>query len=544
MQIQMMKHDTIEPDPRNPRQVLDEARLVELANDIAVNGLLQPLTVRPHPERDGMYMLVFGERRWRACDMIELDQVPVIVRDVDDLQALELQIAENNKRADVHPLEEADAFRRLHEDHGRDVDEIAELCGKSRAYIYAAMKLCALTAEPRKAFLAGELDKSRALLVARLPEKHQVAATKMILEQGDYDEGGVMSYREAQRYIRDEFMLRLADAPFSVTDAGLVETAGPCTTCEKRTGNQRELFDDVVSDKDEGGADVCTDSSCYKQKVDVHWARVKVSAEEKGHKVIEGADWKSNGGASDKKHVDLDQKAYDIGKGDKTYRELLGKQADAAVAAVARTEDGEVRELISRSDLPALLKDAGVKAPKKLDDAGECDQDRYEREAKEQRELERIVTMAAREAALAQLDDTSDALLWRLVARLAIRCSRNDAQKELMKIHEVKHDGQYSGGQRAELIAFVDRLPERAARDFAIEMLLAEAGGWHPPETYQEKDSPEERLDYATGVEHAAQLLGIDLAGIVEKAKADLAAARTAKAEKKSKKAAPAEVES
>lgn len=542
MQIQMMQHDAIEPDPRNPRQVFDEERLTELANDIAVNGLLQPITVRPHPDKPGMFMIIFGERRWRACELVDVDQVPAIVREVDDLQALELQIAENNKRADVHPLEEADAYRRLHVDHGREVEEIAELCGKSKATIYAAMKLCALTEEPRKAFLAGDLDKSRALLIARLPEQHQAAATKMILEQGDYDEGGVMSYREAQRYIREEFMLRLDDAPFDIRDASLVTEAGPCSSCEKRTGNQRDLFGDIISDE-RGGADVCTDSACYKEKSLVHWNRVKASASEKGRKVIEDARYTDNGSQSDKKHVHLDQVAHDIGDGDKTYRELLGKNADGAVAAVARTETGEIREMISRSDLPMLLKDAGVKAPK--NPAARKTTADYEREAKEQRELERAVTLAAREAALAELDDTSDALLWRLVARLAVRCSRNDAQKELMKIHEVTHEGKYSGGQRAALIAYVDGLPVRAARDFAIEMLMAEAGGWQSPQTYQEDDSPEERLDYATGVEHAAQLLGVDLPAIVAKAKSDLAAARDAKAEKRAKKsAAPAEVES
>lgn len=542
MQIQMMKHEAIEPDPRNPRQVLDEAQLLELANDIAVNGILQPMTVRPHPEKPGMFMLVFGERRWRACDMIELAEVPVIVRDVDDLQALELQIAENNKRSDVHPLEEADAFRRLHEEHGRDVDEIAELCGKSRAYIYAAMKLCALTEEPRTAFLAGKLDKSRALLIARLPEKHQADATKMILTEGDFEDGGVMSYRDALYAIRESFMLRLADAPFNLRDAKLLEEAGPCSSCEKRTGNQRDLFGDVIADE-RGGADVCTDSACYKQKVDVHWARLKADAEAKGKKVIEGARYTDNGGASDKKHLNLDERVYEGGlRGEKTYRELLGKRGEDAVAAVAKTETGEIRELISRNDLPALLNEVGIKVPKDKP-AGETDQGRYEREQKEQRELEQTVTLAAREAALAKLDDAEPEALWRLIARLAIRCSRNDAQKELMKLHEVKHEGQYSG-QRAELITFVDQMPVRAVRDFAVEMLLAEAGGWHFDGQGADDFTRAEMLDQMTGVEHAAELLGIDLAAIAKKAKADLAAARTAKAEKKSRKAAPAEVES
>jgi len=527
MKLEMLKRETIEADPRNPRQVFDELQLVELANDIAVNGLLQPVTVRPHPKKKGAWMLVFGERRWRASGLIDVDVLPAIVREVDDLEALELQIAENNKRSDVHPLEEADAYRRLHEEHGRDVEEIAELCGKSKAYVYAQMKLCALVPAVRTQFLAGKFDKSRALLVARLPAHLQTEACQAILTGGDYDEGRVMSYREAQRHIRDEYLLRLADAPFSTSDAQLVPKAGPCTTCEKRTGNQRELFDDVIGDK-EGGADVCTDSTCYKQKVDVHWARLKADAEAKGRKVIDGANYASNGSGSDKKHVSLDERVYEGNiHGKKTYRELLGKHAEGAVAAVARTEHGEIRELISRSDLPALLKDAGVKVPKERESQGKTQAD-YQREAKEQRELEQAVTLAAREAALAKLDDTDDAQLWRLMARLAVRIARADAQRELMRLHEVKHEGQYSDGQRAKLIRYADGLPVRALRDFAVEMLLAEAGGWHAND-HNDLTDDEERLDYATGLEDAAELLGVDVPAIAKKAQADLEAARAAK---------------
>jgi ParB/RepB/Spo0J family partition protein len=529
MQIQMMKHDTIEPDPRNPRQVLDEVRLVELANDIAVNGLLQPLTVRPHPERDGMYMLVFGERRWRACDMIELDQVPVIVRDVDDLQALELQIAENNKRADVHPLEEADAFRRLHEDHGRDVDEIAELCGKSRAYIYAAMKLCALTAEPRKAFLAGELDKSRALLVARLPEQHQAEACTLIANDED---GEPPSFRYAQQTIRNRFMLRLADAPFDVRDASLVAEAGPCSSCEKRTGNQRDLFGDVIADE-RGGADVCTDSACYKEKSLVHWNRLKASASEKGRKVIEDARYTENGGSSDKKHLNLDERVYDFGvHGEKTYRELLGKRAEDAVAAVARTETGEIRELISRNDLPALLKEAGIKVPKDAK-PGKTSAD-YEREQKDQRELERIVTGLVRDAALARVDDLEPDALWRLLMRLAIRASRTEARNAVVHAHELMVEDTSASA----LFDYSDRLSPSDRRNLVVELLIAEGGGW------RDQGASIDDVEFMSGTELAADALEIDLGGLINKAKADLAAARAAKAEKKSKKAAPAEVES
>lgn len=541
MQIQVLNHSAIDPDPRNPRQVFDEAQLDELANDIAVNGLLQPLAVRPHPTEPGRFMLIFGERRWRACQRVDVDQVPAIVLEVDDQQALELQIAENSKRADVNPLEEADAYRRLHEEHGRPIEEIAELCGKSKAYVYAAMKLCALAEGPRKECLAGKLDKSRALLIARLPASLQVQACKVILSEGDYDDGGVMSVREAQRYIREDLMVRLADAPFDLRDAKLVPDAGSCRDCDKRSGNLKDVYPDLADE------DICTDGECYRGKLDVHWARLKADAETKGRKVIEGDEARNMGGGY-KGHIGIDQPIYEHGLQGKTARQVLGdKIIDSAVAAVARTEDGEIRELISRADLPVLLKEAGIKVPTKAQqhiDNGGAAADDWRAEQEQQKQLERTVTLMAREAALARIDDAGNEALWRLLARLAIRCSRNDAQRELMKIHEVKHEGQYMGGQRAELIAFADQLPLRALRDFTVEMLLAEAGGWHAA-TVDDEDEAEtpgdaaelraERLDYMTGVEHAAEVLGIDLVALADKAQSDLEAARAAKAEKKAK---------
>lgn len=527
MQVQMLQHDAIEPDPRNPRQVFDEAQLDELANDIAVNGMLQPITVRPHPEKPGAFMLIFGERRWRACARVDVDPVPAIVREVDDLQALELQIAENNKRADVHPLEEADAYRRLREEHGRDVDEIADLCGKSKAYIYAAMKLCALVDTPRKAFLDGKLDKSRALLIARLPESQQTKATEMILAPGYDDE--IMSFREAQQCIRQEFMLRLADAPFDVEDTQLVAEAGSCGDCEKRTGNQRELFTDLVEGESEGGADICTDSTCYRNKVDVHWARLKTDAEAKGRKVLDGTNYRNSGGTGDKEHLALDEHVYDFDvRGEKTYRELLGKSAEDAVTTLARTERGEIRELISRSDLPALLKAAGLDEPEDESQPAPTTRD-YEREQKEARELATTVTRRAREAVLAKLDDLESAVLWRFLVRLAARVANQDALREIAKLHEIEHE---KTSLRAAVIATVDGMPVRAQRDLTVELLLAEGGNWREP--YDDDPVSESDLDFMSGLDHAGAVLGIDVPAIADKAKSDLATLRAQKAKKKS----------
>jgi ParB/RepB/Spo0J family partition protein len=541
--IQDLQLGIIDRDPNNPRQIFDEVKLKELAEDIAVRGVLQPALVRPHGK--GRFMLVFGERRWRAAALIDLPTLPCIVRDMTDLDVLEAQIAENDKRSDVHPLEEADAYRRLHEEHGRDVEEIAALCGKSMATIYAAMKLCALTKEPRAAFLAGKLDKSRALLIARLPAAQQVKACGEIADRDDDDP---ISYRDAAHHIRRNYMLRLASAPFKVGDGLLVEKAGPCTTCPKRTGNQQELFADVMADKREGGGDVCTDSTCYQAKVDAQWARTKNEAEARGRKVLEGKAATEAGAYGSKGYVDLDRPAYELGDGNKTYRQVLGKHVEQAPITVARdpSSAAEIKELVSRSDLPGLLKDAGVKTPKNGNGhAGARQQD----EAKQTAKLEGLVTRTLRDAIVGAAGDAHELSFGRLLARMALRVCRSDAKRDLLKHYNLEkakdESGSLSHGQAEVLIKFIDTLKDVfELRSFLLEALMAESRGWTEYEFNDDDndgfESDDERQASLSNLRDACELLGVDVPAIVAKVKADLAAA----AKDKGKKAkAPAAVE-
>ncbi len=245
---------------------IDKDSLNEFAESIKTHGVLSPVLVRP---MNGAHELVFGERRLRAAKSLGLETIPALVREMTDVEAIEARIIENLQRADVHPLEEGDSYRLLCEEHGYAVDDVAAKVGKSKAYVYSRMKLCALEESSRKAFLEDKLSASVALLVARMPTaKLQKKATAKLLRGNR--EGEPFSYRDAARMLQDEFMLRLADAPFSKTDAELVPSAGACSACPKRTGSQPELFPDVKS------ADVCTDPTCYRGKRDAFWATLKV----------------------------------------------------------------------------------------------------------------------------------------------------------------------------------------------------------------------------------------------------------------------------
>ncbi len=275
---------TIAPSPTNPRKHFDKAGLAELAESIKVQGIIVPLLLRPLPEKGALgvkYELVAGERRWRAAKIAGLAHAPAIVRNHTDVEVLELQLTENLQRADLDPIEEADGYAQLMRLKKINADQLAELIGKSRSYVYTRTKLNDLCPEARKALEDGKLDASRALLIARIGHNDtQRQALKDILG-GPYGREP-MSYREAREQIQRHYMLKLSEAPFDPKDEALVPKAGSCTQCPKRTGNQPDLFGDVKS------ADVCTDPKCFDDKRQAHFAGARKTLEAQGHKVIAG----------------------------------------------------------------------------------------------------------------------------------------------------------------------------------------------------------------------------------------------------------------
>ena len=129
----------IEPDPDQPRKTFDHDTLGELAASIAEHGLLQPIAVRPHGV--GRYLIVAGERRWRASRMAGLTEVPVIVKDVTDEQAMELALVENLQREDLDPVEEAAGIRELMTRCNLTQEQAAQKLGKSRSALANSLRL-------------------------------------------------------------------------------------------------------------------------------------------------------------------------------------------------------------------------------------------------------------------------------------------------------------------------------------------------------------------------------------------------------------------
>jgi ParB family transcriptional regulator, chromosome partitioning protein len=173
--------EEIRPDRSQPRRHFDEAHIEELAESIRSKGVLLPLIVRRDSEG---YVLVAGERRWRAAQKAGLREVPVMVREVTGKEAFEIALIENIQREDLNPIEEAGAFKRLIEEHGLTQEELAARVGKDRSTVANALRLLRLPDAIQQAVVSGELSMghARALLAIHDEGDLRKAAEKVIAE--------------------------------------------------------------------------------------------------------------------------------------------------------------------------------------------------------------------------------------------------------------------------------------------------------------------------------------------------------------------------
>ena len=180
--VRMAPIESLKPNPDQPRKTFDQTELTELAESIRDKGVLQPILVRPQPNQDGVWQIVAGERRWRASQLARLSQVPVIVREMDDIAVFEVAIIENVQRADLNPLEEADAYRLLMERFGRTQDAVAGVVGKSRSHVANTLRLLQLPEEVLWYVRHGKLSAghARALITAPNP----AALAEQIVNEG------------------------------------------------------------------------------------------------------------------------------------------------------------------------------------------------------------------------------------------------------------------------------------------------------------------------------------------------------------------------
>ncbi len=184
----------IEPNRDQPRKTFDEEALGELAKSIADHGVIQPLLVRPMT--DGSYQLIAGERRWRASRMAGLTEVPVVIREMSDSEAMELALVENLQREDLNPIEEARGFQLLMETYALTQEQAASRVGKSRPAVANAMRLLLLPDDVLQMVETGVLSAGHARALLGLAQSDDmVALAKQIVEKG-------LSVRETERLVK------------------------------------------------------------------------------------------------------------------------------------------------------------------------------------------------------------------------------------------------------------------------------------------------------------------------------------------------------
>lgn len=507
----------ITPSLTNPRKTFHPARLQELAESIKASGMHQPVLLRflpgsraPDTDRSVVYELVAGERRYRASQLAGLDEIPAMIRPLTDDQVLEIQITENLQRDDLTALEEAEGYEFLMEHSGLNADQVGTKIGKSRAYVYARLKLLDLCQDARQYLRDGKLDASRALLVARIPnEKMQIkAAAEIVKGEGRWNGSKYahepMSHRAAAAYIQQHYMLQLKHAVFKIDSADLVPTAGACTSCAKRTGASPELFDDVKS------ADMCTDTTCFNAKEAAHTAAQVATAQAKGQTVIAGKEAAeiAHGGYGNNKfkgYRRLDHK--DDSPTDVPLRKIIGAamkaQGITPVLIAHPTQKGEMVECLANDVVLRLLKElegqaAAAKtvskevkkfAEEKKEKAAQKALDRYEHEWRAE-----LVEHVWDTLEIMACDSQSLLFTMKLHRFLAMREANNTRPEDAEALCKLLHLGKVGG-----ISALIDHAKTCAHPD-ALHMLMIAQRDSHAGSTYAIGHTQNEGMHLVAGI--------------------------------------------
>ena len=505
--------DALAPSRTN-RPVANDEALQELAATIKLHGVLQPILVRKLPPerlqdtfesadtRHATHEIIAGERRWRAARIAGLRTIPVLIKDADAPRALTMQLVENLHRADLSPLDEAMGILRLIEEHGYTREQAADEIRKSRTHVYEALRLPGLCADALVAMRQGILKRSVALLVAQRPTPAlQQEFTRKVLTGGP--DNGPMSYRAALDLARRNYMTDLAQAPFALDDAALLPKAGACTQCPKRTGAAPELWD-------KQGADVCTDTACFADKKDAHYARITIQAKERGRKVITGAEAREimpTEGVAPTGYILLDKPR----KGDtEPLRTLLGDEVPEGKIVLIEAPSGAMVEAVPTRTAGAVLEARGKAAkPQAAPKTGEPTREELEAEYQQR------WRGAAIHAVIENLQDASPGIetLPPIVAQRFILSEAREASDEFLcsifKLPPMFDDDALAEATR--------RIAEMGHKTQMLAMLMVAATADAEPHFNRPANE-------ALQLEAIAPIAGVDLAAIKAQAQQEMKA--------------------
>lgn len=539
----------LRPSPLNPRKHFDEDKLAELAASIREKGVLEPILVRPsrryvveyddgapagqaetHPwyivdtrakkladryvdqwpleinarqeaerlnakdaQGQAVYDIAAGERRFRAAQLAGLDAVPCIVRELTDRELLEIAVIENEQRADTTPLEKAHGYQRLIDEHGYSADSLAEKLGKSKSYIYGLLKLTQLPPAAVEALESGTLAPSVAGLIARIPNARlREKATEFALKP-EYT-GELPSYRMVRARIEQSYMVELKGSPFRQDDAALHPSAGACTTCPHKTGNNRELYPD-------GRADVCTNPDCFRDKVALHMERLALAASEKGEQVLEAKEAEKLFSSYEPGVLCYNAPYYDLAeqcyhdrekKRPRSYKQLVGEECKADVV-LAFDQNGKAHRLVPKAKADPVLVEKGILTKGgRYSDGNDSWKDR-QREERKKKELEseagqRLMGLVAADAerqarALLPVNNNSLMELLRIVVTGIVDRTWGDYCHRIKKRRALLDKGERSSRGDDKLTALVPELDAPELVGLLAEIVAAQkAEHWYQPD--------------------------------------------------------------
>lgn len=193
--------ECLQPGRFQPRRVFDEDALKGLVESIRENGVLQPLLVRRLPDSPNVYEIIAGERRWRASQLAGLYEIPVVIRDLTDREALEIALVENIQREDLTPLEEAEGYRRLMEEFSHTQEDLSRVVGKSRSHVANMMRLLALPDPVKNMVQDGALSAGHARALLSMDDP--VSAAQEVVKRG-------LNVRQTEDLVRNSDNVRSA----------------------------------------------------------------------------------------------------------------------------------------------------------------------------------------------------------------------------------------------------------------------------------------------------------------------------------------------
>lgn len=193
----------IEPNRKQPRQYFDEAAIAELADSIRQHGLIQPIVVRPMEEG---YQIVAGERRWRACRMLGMSEVPVVIKEFSDEETAQIALIENIQRQDLNPVEEAAAYRALMDEYGMTQEALSKAVGKSRSAIANSVRLLNLPDEIVEMLKKGKLSAGQAKAIASADSEEDMLEIAKLAADGKITVRGIekLAAEKSDREVKDE----------------------------------------------------------------------------------------------------------------------------------------------------------------------------------------------------------------------------------------------------------------------------------------------------------------------------------------------------